>query len=229
MTVGATVRVLLQRADEVPVDDGWLAPEERAIMDGLRVPKRRADWRLGRWTAKRAVAETLGTAAGPPADLRILAGPDGAPEAFVGWRPLPVAISISHRGGLAACAVAPANAALGCDLEVVEARSAGFVADFFTEDERALVEAAPPARRHLLAALVWSAKESALKALRTGLRSDTRSVEVSVEPGTAGAWSPLAVRDRSADRRLRGWWRAVDEAVLTVVADPPVGRPSAIA
>ena len=64
--------------------------------------------------------------------------------------------------------------ALGCDLEVIEPRSEEFVADYFTTEEQKMVSQAPIADRSKLLALLWSAKESALKALREGLRFDTR-------------------------------------------------------
>ena len=72
---------------------------------------------------------------------------------------------------------------VGCDLELVEPRSALFVRDYFTAAERERVAAAPAREHDELANLIWCAKESALKVLRTGLRRDTRSVEV--ELGTS--------------------------------------------
>src|SRR5512133_1913220 len=45
---------------DVPADDGWLAPGETEVLAGLRVEKRRADWRLGRFAAKAGVAVWLG-------------------------------------------------------------------------------------------------------------------------------------------------------------------------
>ena len=60
--------------------------------------------------------------------------------------------------------------------------------------------------------LIWSAKESALKVLRTGLRADTRTVEVVLESPagiTAGAqradgWQRLAVSSGRACSRAGG-------------------------
>jgi 4'-phosphopantetheinyl transferase len=75
------------------------------------------------------------------------------------------------------------------------------------------VDASPEA----LANLIWSAKESALKVLRTGLRRDTRSVEVGfpAEQSVDG-WQPLVVRTEEG-RDLPGWWRQYGEFLLTVV------------
>ena len=75
---------------------------------------------------------------------------------------------------------------LGCDLEIVEPRSDAFVADYFTAEEQEVVRQACPADRFALIALIWSAKESALKALQSGLRIDTRSLSVALDdPNTA--------------------------------------------
>jgi 4'-phosphopantetheinyl transferase len=232
----APAAFLLQRSDDVPEDDWWLTPVERAVVEGLRVPMRRTSWRLGRWTAKGALAVMAASGLadfgnGPEildrSDIEIRSGEDGAPRAFAWGKPLPVALSISHRAGLAACLVAGPEAAVGCDVELVEGRSEGFLADYFTDREVATVKAAPPSRRALLVVLMWSAKESMLKALHTGLRSDTRSVEV--EPDAAQdlgeRWQALLVRERASGRRCTGWWRRHASHVLTVVADPPLAAP----
>jgi 4'-phosphopantetheinyl transferase len=61
---------------------------------------------------------------------------------------------------------------------MVEARSPAFVEDYFSADEQALIADISLPERSLLLALLWSAKESALKALRVGLRLDTRCMSV---------------------------------------------------
>jgi len=208
------------------MDVSWLSASERVRLDALRFPNRRADWLLGRWTAKRAVAQWL-KLSGNPQDLAtvdIRAAADGAPEVLLAGDPAPVAISLSHRAGSAVCAVAPEGTALGCDLELIEPRSEIFVADYFSAEERDLVDLqeTPPARSRLVN-LIWSAKESALKALRTGLRLDTRCVVVSPGNGT-GLWHPLQVRHDSG-RVFKGWWQTRGHTVRTVVADPPVLPP----
>jgi len=88
------------------------------------------------------------------------------------------------------------------------------------------VDRVAPADRDLAVALVWLAKESALKALRQGLRLDTRSVEATLDPaaGDGEGWRPLGVRH--GERRFAGWWRPVGGHVLTVATDPPCGPPA---
>src|SRR5690349_15398104 len=123
---------------DVPPTDDWLSASEAACLARLRFAKRRADWRLGRWTAIRAVSESLSLQR-PLATVEIRAAPSGAPEVFLGGHPAKLAISISHRAGRAVCAVAHCGAALGCDLELVEPRSSAFAADYFTATEQSLV------------------------------------------------------------------------------------------
>src|SRR5207247_2585575 len=97
------------------------------------------DWRLGRWTAKAAVAAVLGVRA---EEVEIVAAPDGAPEAWVGGEPAGVSISLSHRGGRGLAVVVTPPAIVGCDLELVEPRSSAFVADWLAPSEQELVATA---------------------------------------------------------------------------------------
>lgn len=59
---------------DVPTDDGWLGAREVEVLPGLRFEKRRADWRLGRFASKAAVAIWLGV---PPGRVEVAAAPDG--------------------------------------------------------------------------------------------------------------------------------------------------------
>lgn len=217
---------LFTSAGDVPEDDGWLSPAERETLAGLHVPWRRVDWRLGRWTAKQAVGAYLGV---PPETIEVFPAADGAPEPFLNGGPAPAAISLSHRAGWAVCAVAPPGTALGCDIERVEPRSEAFVRDFLTEPERGMVEAASPEQRQLLANLIWSAKESVLKALRSGLRQDTRTVEIALPTGEGGdGWSQFIAGCEDTGRIFLGWWRREDDLILTLAALPSPDLPEAL-
>ena len=219
---------LEQTVADLPAEDDWLSAGEAVRLSAMRFPKRRADWKLGRWTAKRALAVYLNLPADPRslAQIEIRPAPGGAPEVFVGDGPAPVTISISHREGHAACAIAGPEAALGCDLEIVEPRSDAFAADYFTAEEQELLAQAYPAERWRLLALLWSAKESALKALRVGLRLDTRSVAVDPFVGHVSgesAWRPLRVNHNGTV--LHGWWWQTGNLVRTMVAAPAPAAP----
>ncbi len=189
---------LEQTEADVPGENDWLSANEAVCLNTMRFAKRRADWRLGRWTAKCALSAYLTVPASLEnfREMEIRPAPDGAPEAFVSGHPAAVTISLSHRSGIAICAVAASGVYIGCDLEMVESRSHAFVADYFTSKEQARVARASAADRNRLVTLLWSAKESALKALRAGLRLDTRSVIVDpfVPSFDPNGWSPLSVR-----------------------------------
>jgi 4'-phosphopantetheinyl transferase len=222
---------LEQTEKDVPEANDWLAPDEITRLNSLRFAKRRADWRLGRWTAKRALAACFNWPTYPRvlARIEIRAAPSGVPEALVPNRGTPMAISLSHRAGRAMCSVSLVGVQLGCDLETIEPRSNAFVADYFTPEEQSLVARTPPAERPTIVTLLWSAKESALKALGQGLRLDTRSVIVSpleATPDLSG-WSP--VRVQSVGQCFHGWWRATDHILHTVVAHPAPGSPICLA
>jgi 4'-phosphopantetheinyl transferase len=233
---------LEQTEADVPVSPEWLSASESAHLNALRVPKRRSDWRLGRWTAKRALSAYLKA----PGDLHSLAdieirpAASGAPEVFVAGQPAVASISLSHSNGTALCVAATFGTALGCDLELVEPRSDAFVADYFTSDEQALIAQASAAQRPWLLALLWSAKESALKALHEGLRLDTRSVAVSLleSPLTSAVdtgrwpeqsdltlrehlsiWHPLEVHHTDG-AIFRGWSQRAGCLLRTLVAAP---------
>jgi len=212
---------------DVPDDDSWLSPAERATLAGFRFPKRRNDWLLGRWTAKQALSRYLGLEGGATAlpRLEIRAAPDGAPEAFVAGRPAGAALSISHSAGMSFCVVGDAASAAGCDIEKIEPRDADLAGDYFTAEEAALVARAPAEDRATVFTLIWCAKESALKSLREGLRRDTRSVAVSLrETGNREIWNRLTVACLESCRTFHGWWRVRTgfvQAVTSALPSPP--------
>ncbi len=242
---------LQQSEADLPATDDWLCESEAARLSSFRFAKRRADWRLGRWTAKCAVVASLRL----PSDLlslkkiEIIPGSTGQPEVTLRDQTETVTISISHRGGFALCAVALGDLKLGCDLELIETRSDAFIADYFTESEQRLIAQTTCAERPLLVSLVWSAKESALKALHVGLRADTRSVEV-MELDLQGGWFGKADARRTEDdlasepsniretdwRALQiqgiggtdfcGWWQHSKNIVRTIVVTPPPAPPA---
>ena len=227
-TCGVQVSVLWHAAGmaEVPADDGWLSEWEAERVARMAYEKRRTEFRLGRWTAKQALAD-LGRI---PLDgrslarLEVRADPDGAPNPHLDGKPLPVSMSMTDRADWAACVVSTSAIHLGCDLEIVEPRSDLFVADYFTTDEQEAIRNAG-AERDRMANLLWSAKESALKVLRTGLRRDTRSVEVKVAPGDGSTWSQLMIRDSSDGLDFSGWWHRFGDFLLTVAASAAVQPP----
>jgi 4'-phosphopantetheinyl transferase len=217
-----------QTTSDVPQDNSWLSPREQGRLNQFRFEKRRCDWRLGRWTAKQAVAAYFEMRSDPAAlrNIEIVPAASGAPEVFLADRPVMPVISLSHCDGVALCAVADAGTMLGCDVEAVDPRTDTFVADYFTAEEQTLLTQSHAAMRWMLATLLWSAKESALKALGEGLRLDTRSVSVSLEATSPAEdqWQPLRVR--YLDRQVfEGWWRRTGNLIRTLAAAPSPALP----
>lgn len=226
----------------LPPGTDWLTPFEAQRASSMRYTKRRTEYLVRRLTAKHAVLATL---AWTPdvATLARVAVPNrltGAPYVEIDGEPLGLDVSLTDRAGWGVCLVGSDIGAVGCDVELVEPRSDGFVADFLTAGERQVVrDAGDEDRRQVLANLFWSAKESALKVLRTGLRRDTRTVEVQLDdPGlrSHGQWSPLRVVSTQADGRavMPGWWLRDGVWLLSVsYAEPgpaptPLETPSAL-
>lgn len=231
------------REPDLPPGDRWLSTGERSVLAALKLPKRRKDWLLGRWAAKKAVGSILeGTGGGDPcphldpeaaSTVEILAADNGRPRVRLGahWPGATIRISISHAGGVGFAIAAVGGADVGCDVEVLEPRSGAFVSDYLTPGESAIVRAAARQDAILMANLAWSAKESALKVLGQGLRMDTREVEVELPPARrllgrptaaqdnagVGAWRPLRVFGPDG-ARFSGSWRTRDGLVWTVLS-----------
>ena len=206
---------------------GILSPSELQRYCAFRFPKRRNEWLLGRWTAK-TLAHSLPTYQHYSLDqIEVRNTPEGAPYLQLPERAAPAeCLTISHSGTLALCALTNGlHLQVGADLEKVEARTETFILDYFTPTEQRLVEQIPAETRALIVTLVWSAKESMLKALGLGLRRDTRSVEVlDVDSFPSnreenGKWRKIQIGERPAGGRAwAGWWQRRDAFVLTLAA-----------
>jgi len=236
------VQWLSRGEPHLPEGMEWLTPFEVRRASSMRYTKRRTEYLVRRLTAKHAVLETVGWAPDVPTLARVSV-PNrltGAPYVEIDGEPLGLDVSLTDRAGWGVCLVGSDIGAVGCDVEIVEPRSSGFLSDFLTAAEADVVRSAgDEEQRQVLANLFWSAKESALKVLRTGLRRDTRTVEVVLDdPGmrSHGTWSPLRVVSTHAAGRavMPGWWLRDGVWLLSVCyAEPapaPVGleQPSAL-
>ncbi len=207
----------------------WLSPEEKTRFEAMRFPKRRAEWLLGRVTAKTLLTRCMPELSGFLLNqLTIANHPEGAPFVKVDGQTLPIQLSISHREGMAAAAQCTnPELGLGIDLEWVEDHPQSFYEDFFTAGEVNLLAAVPAERLAWSGTLIWSAKEAMLKALGKGLRLDTRTVEITgISRTTVDGWGSIEMR--IANSRHDDWygvWRERGPFILTLAVRNAKNRP----
>jgi 4'-phosphopantetheinyl transferase len=133
--------------------------------------ERRAECLAGRALLRHALEQATGKSG---AAYTFTVTPEGKPECAGG-----PAISLSHSGGIVACAVTAAGA-VGIDVETRQPRipAATLAEHHFTPFETAWVAGDPDRRFRML----WVLKEAYLKALGTGLAGGLRSLECRIEP-----------------------------------------------
>jgi 4'-phosphopantetheinyl transferase len=217
---------LIRSLPDIPGHNDWLSDGEREILATLRFPKRRNDWRLGRWTAKQAVCSYQMRQQEPLSLLEIRAASDGAPEASWADGFSSVSLSISHSNSRSLCVIGSCDLTVGCDLERVEPRENGLIQDYFLPEEISSTMRIPASGRDLAVNLIWSAKETVLKVLREGLRRDTRSVSIRVDSfHPEEDWGAWTGRCAEASRDFYGWWRFCEGFVYTMAADRPTSAP----
>ena len=226
---GHRVSWLSAGMDSLPPDESWMDEAEARRIGTMVYSKRRMESTLSRHTAKTTLARALQLDDDPAslARVSIRNAADGAPEAYLDGEPADVVVAMTDRADWAVCAVLHGTERVGCDLELVETRSEAFIRDYFTPAEQDVAMDVRGEERELRANLIWSAKESALKVLRTGLRVDTRSVEVRFGSGDENAWASLEVQ--SGATTFPGYWQRFGEFLLTVVAAAPVAEPESLA
>jgi enterobactin synthetase component D len=158
--------------------------------------RRRRDFLVGRLAARRAL-ESLGVPAGP--------------VLLAGERPLfarPAVGSISHSCGVGVALAALGDVSVGVDLELrrISLRAARGVC---TPDELAWALSAPSeAARAARATALFSAKESAYKALPAEAQSSLRWRDIGISPGRSGFTAEVQ------GAKLAGRWR-LGSAILT--------------
>ena len=191
----------------------------------MRFEKRRTDWLQGRWAVKNMLARCGGL---PPNTglntVQVWNEASGKPFLVdQSGQCLPGGVSISHRADAVLCAYSPSpKVRFGVDLELIEPKEPVFFTDFFTPAEQ---EAAAQCgeKRDTAILLAWCGKEAVFKLMGTGLRMDTREVEIggydwiSSRPVDANQWHDLAVSTRVTDHRLRGKWMLREGFILVIV------------
>lgn len=215
-----------QTYQEVPAHDEWLSVAERQQLATFTFAKRRSDWRLGRWTAKGAVARYLHWPPSRLSEIEVRCDCTGAPYVAVPDRQPPPEISLSHSTETALCVVGAPGRNIGCDIESLEVRTLGFMETFFTCSERAALTRLRAAKNMLAANLIWSCKETYLKSTHEGLTRDTRDAEVLLPHGFSDLssgellqWMPIQVMVRNQSHQM--FWFADERLVRTVYCGSP--------
>jgi len=208
--------------------ESFLCPLEKNKLAGMRSPKRREEWLLGRWTAKNLLRGCKPEFHGLNLDeIEISNTESGAPVLrFPGCELFHANLSISHSNRHAFCTLNfNPEISVGADLEIIETRFPGLVAEYFTREEAELIEKKSALEQDILTNLFWSAKEAMLKSLNLGLRLDTRKIEIISVEGLGSEnnaqtpWFHLQVRSYLPVKwRWAAWWQKRREFVMTISA-----------
>ena len=202
------------------VDLEWLSPKEFTRQQSFRFPKRKQEWLCGRQTAKSLLLKTSKYLQNCQiSDFSIENYADGSPNVVRNGEILPGSISISHRSGFASAAWAPnPNDKIGIDLEAIEPKPASFVEDYFTIHEIKNVFEQKPDDQPVISSLIWSAKEAVMKALQTGLRIDTRQIEIQIPSSEEiNGWKKLDISVYPGGyQTARLFWRQSGPIIITL-------------
>lgn len=214
-----------QEKADIPQSLDWLHDSEMKVLAGLKFEKRRLDWLLGRWTAKNAVrlfskVHDLSIPEVLISEIEICAAENGAPEVFYHSKRIPVVISISHSNGIGLCAINISPFKIGCDAEIIEARTPLFLQDYFKESEKDFIKSQETSDKDLWINLIWSIKEATLKAKRTGLRIDPLRVEVEFPIDLIdNDWKPVRTSLLESKEVFWGYWRQCKKMIYTFSSD----------
>ena len=198
---------------------------DRERAENARSARAERDWRVSRALLQqiRSVAPESSGAAPLSPDQSVLS--PGQP-----------ALSLSHSSGHALVGIAPAGWRIGVDLEAIRARDTARVAPWCCTDaeQQALARCAGEARRSKAFYLLWTLKESFIKAANLDFPADMRSVGLMPDapsgpaldsPANAGwetdghPWAGWRLRAPQAG--WHAWAAVVDDAwVATVVWRP---------
>jgi len=194
----------------------WLSPQERRAVERLAAPERRYEWLRGRALAKLASQLVL---AQPPAPAAVdLSGIGVAPR--LRWAGGELPVSISHSGRSTACAVlgSTAGGSVGLDIEQIDPTLAELAARFCLAAEwrRARASFGPATA----ATLLWSAKESGIKAVR-GRVVRRHSIEVEACASTRALRVSVTAGGDPAPQVFHGGFRRLGADVLTWLREQP--------
>jgi 4'-phosphopantetheinyl transferase len=187
--------------------------------------KRRSQWLHGRWTAKNLLQKYHPDCSSSPlSEILIKKSETGAPFAAhpIG-RELSGSLSISHKDALAASAlVLESQARIGIDLERIESRMVEYFEAYLTSQELDTLETCRIGDQPLFLTLIWSAKESVLKAIGSRFQ-EPKDIEINVlleEAKTDWAHYEILVsldkKNPLIEFNWQGWWKVYKKYILTI-------------
>jgi 4'-phosphopantetheinyl transferase len=163
-----------------------LSDAERAQHQRFIPPKKRHEYLVTRVLVRTVLGRALGV---PPQSLQFTANEWGRPAL---WPPAPLHFNVSHTDGLVVCLVSP-NPEMGVDTEQL-ARAPDLLAlapTVFAPQEQSDLAALPATEQARRAVVLWTLKESYIKARGMGLalpldgftfRFDADRVRLEVSP-----------------------------------------------
>lgn len=170
-----------------------LSPEDARRAAALRSARARDDWRVSRALLQRVRADQMNGAC---------------------------ALSLSHSGGHALCARAPAGWEVGVDLERLRPRDTAALAAWVCDGaERVWLARAGAQRRLERFYLLWTLKEAFVKA--AGLDFPADMVSVGLTPGAAGR---LLLRPPPGRWQASAWALGEDWVMAAVWRGPDAAR-----
>lgn len=174
------------------------------------VATKRKDWLAGRYAAKKAVRHYLKKEYFQDIPLRDIVIKSNKKEGVMFLTPpgeveKELCLNISHCGGRGVAILA--RGPVGVDIERTRCFRKEILNAFLTPKEQFFVERFISSEQDLLATLLWSFKESYLKALRKGLIIHPRTIEVVLDD----KWQFQELRHNGQIVQVEGLWRKFDE------------------
>jgi len=198
----------------------WLSTEEHRCLQSFGSEKRRREFMVGRAAARQLIGHCLDLA---PSEVSLAVADDGAVDVRGG----DLHLSIAHSGPHAVAVAAPHP--VGVDLEAVVERDRSLIRFLLHPDERERVMQLFPYDTVPTIVLLWTLKESVLKARRSGFRLSPKKLRLDLDDVDGSLSSPPA--SGRVTIRVEGGtsWRVGYTSVLGDAAAPSSDpEPSAV-
>jgi 4'-phosphopantetheinyl transferase len=179
-----------------------LPGEERRRAEAILQPADRKVFMAGRYLQRDVLGAHLGM---EKQELRFIAGPHGKPMLAAPKPVRPLAFNLTNTRRLAVLAVSRLPLLLGIDAEETsETIDLDDARIFCCENELQLLSGLRPAERKSLGLLYWILKESALKAVGTGLQLSPAGLEIIASSGEA-----VTIRGLPPPGADTVWWHGL--------------------